>query len=141
VSCARRNHGLAPLITRRATSRGLASIAGCCSFASSSIATCATHLTHDWYLHRSEERYLGFVFDRAKEVSNPLCGDVMVFRYGRCYSHGGIVTRSAPLAIVHAFQPAGFVLEEEVAQNPTLSAPGRYPKFFSLWATANEDEA
>jgi hypothetical protein len=30
----------------------------------------------DWYLHRAEERYLGFIFDRAKEVAAPLPGDV-----------------------------------------------------------------
>ncbi|MGH6864514.1 MAG: hypothetical protein ACRECN_09680, partial [Methylocella sp.] len=57
----------------------------------------------DWYLHRSEERYLGFIVDRTKEVdpsagSGPLPGDVMVFRYGRCYSHGGIVTAACPLS-------------------------------------------
>jgi hypothetical protein len=88
----------------------------------------------DWYLHRSEERYLGFVFDRAKEVTDPLPGDAMVFRYGRCYAHGGIVTRGAPLAIVHAYQPALVVLEEEVAHDPVLSAPARHAKVFSLWA-------
>ena len=48
----------------------------------------------DWHLHRSEERYLGFVFERGREVAEPQPGDVAVFRYGRCYSHGGIVTRS-----------------------------------------------
>ena len=90
--------------------------------------------TDDWYLHRSEERYLGFVFDRAKEVINPLPGDVMVFRYGRCYAHGGIVTVTRPLTIVHAYQPAMAVLEEEVARCPILCAPARNPKFFSLWA-------
>ncbi|MGA7384506.1 MAG: hypothetical protein WBW81_07390 [Methylocella sp.] len=88
----------------------------------------------DWYLHRSEERYLGFVFDRTKEVDAPLPGDVMVFRYGRCYAHGGIVTLASPLTIVHAFQPARVVLEDEVARSPDLCAPARRPKFFSLWA-------
>jgi hypothetical protein len=76
----------------------------------------------DWYLHRAEERYLGFIFDRAKEVTTPLPGDVMVFRYGRCFSHGGIVTIASPLTIVHAFQPALAVLEEEVARCPALCA-------------------
>lgn len=90
--------------------------------------------TDDWYLHRSEERYLGFVFDRAKEVTTPLSGDVMVFRYGRCYAHGGIVTKGGPLTIVHAYQPARVVLEEAVAANPALSAVSRRPKFFSYWA-------
>jgi cell wall-associated NlpC family hydrolase len=88
----------------------------------------------DWYLHRSEERYLGFIFDRAKEVLSPLPGDVMVFRYGRRYSHGGIVSRPAPLTIVHAYQPARIVLEEEVACNPMLGQASRKPKFFSYWA-------
>src|SRR5580704_9168227 len=57
----------------------------------------------DWHLHRSEERYLGWVTARAGEVSVPSTGDVMVFRWGRCYSHGGIVVGARPLTIVHAF--------------------------------------
>lgn len=89
--------------------------------------------SEDWYMHRSEERYLGFVFDRTKEVPDPQPGDVMVFRYGRCYSHGGIVTCASPLTIVHAFQSAGRVIEEEVSSNPVLCAPQRKPKFFSYW--------
>lgn len=88
----------------------------------------------DWYLHRSEERYLGFIFDRTKEVAAPMPGDVMVFRYGRCYAHGGVVTKASPLTIVHAFQPSRCVLEEEVARTPALCAPARNPKVFSLWA-------
>jgi NlpC/P60 family putative phage cell wall peptidase len=90
----------------------------------------------DWMMHRSEEKYLGFVFDRAEEISfeEARPGDVMLFRYGRCYSHGGIVTASKPLAIVHAFQPARAVIEEEVAANLTLSNPLRRPRVFSYWA-------
>lgn len=89
----------------------------------------------DWMLHRSEERYLGFVFDRTKEVTLPMPGDVMVFRYGRCYSHGGIVTCASPVTIIHAFQPAGGVVEDDVFSNLALSNPGRKPKFFSYWAS------
>lgn len=88
----------------------------------------------DWYLHRAEEKYLGFVVERLKEIAEPEPGDVVVFRYGRCYSHGAFVTRAVPLSIVHAFQPFGMVLEEETANNPVLSEPMRQPKFFSYWA-------
>jgi cell wall-associated NlpC family hydrolase len=88
----------------------------------------------DWMLHRSEERYLGFIFDRTKEVAAPLPGDVMVFRYGRCYSHGGIVTCTNPVTIIHAFGPVRAVIEDEVTSNLTLCNPGRKPKFFSYWA-------
>jgi cell wall-associated NlpC family hydrolase len=88
----------------------------------------------DWHLHRSEERYLGFIFDRGAEVVQPLPGDVMVFRYGRCYSHGGIVTAAAPLRIVHAYHQAGMVIEDEVLRNAVLADPARKPLFFSIWA-------
>src|SRR6516165_5996133 len=59
----------------------------------------------DWMLHRSEEKYLGFILDRAQEVEEPRRGDIMVWRYGRCYSHGAIVTGVRPLTIVHAYRP------------------------------------
>ncbi|MCB4802638.1 cell wall-associated NlpC family hydrolase [Methylobacterium brachiatum] len=88
----------------------------------------------DWHLHRDDERYLGFVFDRAAEVARADPGDVIVFRYGRAYAHGGIVTAAEPLTLVHAFSPAQAVVEEPLARNPVLTEPGRHPRFFSLWA-------
>jgi cell wall-associated NlpC family hydrolase len=88
----------------------------------------------DWHLHRGEERYLGFIFDRSAEAAQPLPGDVMVFRYGRCYSHGGIVTAANPLRIVHAYYQARTVIEDEVARNAVLADPARKPRFFSVWA-------
>lgn len=90
----------------------------------------------DWHLHRSEERYLGFVFDRCAEVAAPQPGDVIVFKIGRCYAHGGIVTAVAPLKIVHAFYQARCVLEEEVHRNRQLSDPARAPRYFSYWANS-----
>ena len=88
----------------------------------------------DWHLHHSEERYLGFVFDHSRETTAPRPGDVMVLRYGRCYSHGGVVTGADPLTIVHAYYPARCVIEEEVARNAVLADTARKPRFFSLWA-------
>lgn len=90
----------------------------------------------DWHLHRSEERYLGFIFDRCGEITAPEPGDVMVLRYGRCYSHGGIVTTTKPLSVVHAFHPARMVIEEDVEHNSVLSDRSRAPRFFSYWARA-----
>ena len=87
----------------------------------------------DWHLHRSEERYLGFVFAHCQERADVEPGDVVVFRYGRCYAHGGIVTGCAPLTLVHAYSPAGCVLEETVAANATLSDPARARRVFSRW--------
>lgn len=88
----------------------------------------------DWHMHRSEERYLGFVLANCDErgtgeAAEP--GDIVVFRFGRCWAHGGIVATPDPLAIVHAFSPAGCVVEEEVGRNGTLSANSRAPRIFS----------
>ena len=46
---------------------------------------------HDWMLHRSEERYLGWVEKFAARVDAPEPGDLVLFRVGRCLAHGGIV--------------------------------------------------
>jgi cell wall-associated NlpC family hydrolase len=90
----------------------------------------------DWHLHRAEEKYLGFVFDRTHEVEKPQAGDVAVFRFGRCYSHGGIVVETDPLAIVHAYAPARCVVEELIGQNPELADTRRGARFFSYWTNA-----
>lgn len=89
--------------------------------------------TRDWHLHRGEERYLDTLLARAHEVLTPQPGDVMLFRIGRCYAHGGIVTGQEPLTIVHAFLPARCVVEEEVARNGELAERMKQAKFFSYW--------
>jgi NlpC/P60 family putative phage cell wall peptidase len=76
--------------------------------------------THDWHMHRGEERYLQSLLAHAERIESPQPGDVMLFRVGRCYSHGGIVTSSDPLTIVHASFPAKIVLEETVKQNAQM---------------------
>jgi NlpC/P60 family putative phage cell wall peptidase len=75
---------------------------------------------HDWHLHRGEERYLDALLSRAARVEAPQPGDVMLFRVGRCYSHGAIVIRPKPLTVVHASFPAGVVLEEVVTGNAMM---------------------
>jgi cell wall-associated NlpC family hydrolase len=90
----------------------------------------------DWHLHRNDERYLGFVFDRCCEIEEPNLGDIIVFRYGRCYSHGGIVTRLRPLSFIHAHLPARCVLEEGLVECIDLAHPARRRKFFSYWKSS-----
>jgi NlpC/P60 family putative phage cell wall peptidase len=89
--------------------------------------------TRDWHLHRSEERYLGFLLERARVVAQPQAADVILFRYGRCFSHGGIVTTADPLTIVHAFAPAGRVIEEALSHNAELLARVGQARFASYW--------
>ena len=89
--------------------------------------------TRDWMLHRDDERYLAFLLARAHEVERPDAGDVILFRFGRCFAHGGIVATSKPLTIVHAFAPARVVLEEEVHRNAELAERLGRVKFASYW--------
>ena len=62
----------------------------------------------DWHLHRSVELYLGGVLDRATEIPGPpRPGDIAIFKMGRCFAHGVIVTRW-PL-LIHAHYSAGVI--------------------------------
>lgn len=72
----------------------------------------------DWALHRGEERFLGFVAQHAEPTAYALAGDVLLFRYGRCYSHGAIVVDDR--LMVHAFIERGVELVErdEFAHRP-----------------------
>jgi NlpC/P60 family putative phage cell wall peptidase len=88
--------------------------------------------TKDWMLHREDERYLGFLIDRSCQVERPAAGDVILFRVGRCFSHGGIVSGAEPLKIIHAFAPARCVVEEEIARNPELAGRLSQAMFFSV---------
>lgn len=84
----------------------------------------------DWMLHRSEERYLGWVERYAHEVAYPKPGDIAVFRFGRCFSHAAIVVDYP--SIIHAYRPAGMVVQDDMCANADLAA--REVKFFSLWS-------
>ena len=73
----------------------------------------------DWHLHRGEERFLGWIQDRANRVKNPEPGDVALFRYGRCVSHGGIVDCIEPdVTMIHASLSAGVVERAEIRAWP-----------------------
>lgn len=69
----------------------------------------------DWHLHRSAERFLGWIAEFAEPVAIPAPGDVALFRFGRCVSHGGIVETLEPEPImIHADMKAGQVERCEV---------------------------
>ncbi|MDE1988904.1 MAG: hydrolase [Betaproteobacteria bacterium] len=68
---------------------------------------------HDWMLHRSEERFLGWVEQFAVRVDEPAPGRVAIFRFGRCASHGGILCDGGMM--IHADLRAGRVIRSELA--------------------------
>jgi NlpC/P60 family putative phage cell wall peptidase len=86
--------------------------------------------SQDWHLHRDAERYLDGLVRYAREISGPPePGDVAVFRFGRCFSHGAIVV-SWP-RLIHAWWNAGVVYAD--ADQPPLT--GRAARFFDPYPT------
>ena len=65
------------------------------------------HYPRDWMLHRDEERYLEWVQKYAHQVDAPRPGDIAMFKFGRCVSHGAIVTDWPTL--IHAYSREGNV--------------------------------
>lgn len=85
------------------------------------------------HMHSNDEIYLGHVLRYAHEIPGPPGdGDIVMFRFGRVYSHGGIVIGWP--RIVHTLRPGGTVIDdvERCALGPrALATLPR--KFFSLW--------
>ena len=72
------------------------------------------HLPHDWAAHRDEERYLEHVEQWAHRIEGPPePGDIVLYRYGRCISHGAIVVQWPQ--IIHAYVNKGVILDDALA--------------------------
>ena len=87
----------------------------------------------DWHLHRDGEKYLGWIERHCGPIEAAAPGDIVLFRYGRAFAHGAIVTAANPMTIIHAYADSGMVLEEPIARDPRLSDPRRERRFFSFW--------
>lgn len=59
----------------------------------------------DWHLHRSDEKYLGWLKRYGREVAEPQVGDVVLWQFGRCYSHGAIYIGGGD--IIHSYLSIG----------------------------------
>lgn len=95
----------------------------------------------DWMHHRDAERYLEGLLEHAKEIKGPpKPGDIVLWKFGRCYSHGAIVIEW-PL-IIHASAGTNIHLEDAsklqslcfIGENVPGKGNPRPVKFFSYWA-------
>ena len=82
---------------------------------------------HDWHLHRDSERYLGWLEQYALPADEPHPGDVIVWKFGRTYSHGAIYLGNRQ--IVHAYLGLGCVLGT-LDDAPMAGRPVRYYSLF-----------
>ncbi len=94
----------------------------------------------DWHLHRSAERYLTIVLDHAREIPGPpLPGDIVLWRFGRCFSHRAIVVDWP--TIIHAYVGRACLFEDAeaaawlryVGEATTGQGRPRPRRLFSLW--------
>lgn len=97
---------------------------------------------NQWHLHNRAERYMEWVKRWASEVAGPdegrepLPGDIVLFHYGQCYAHGGIVTEW-PI-MIHALGP-NRVQRQSVTSNTLLRRLRK--KYFSVWEKQGEEVA
>lgn len=84
---------------------------------------------HDWHLHQAEEQYLGWVRQHAKPVTNrePMAGDIILYKFGKCISHGAIVVDYPQ--VIHSYLGQGVVLANTL-QNPLGK---RIAEVYSYW--------
>jgi len=55
----------------------------------------------DWHFHQNEERYLEMLEKFCDRTDDPQPGDIAMFRFGHCSSHGAIVI--AWPTVIHAY--------------------------------------
>ena len=83
-----------------------------------------------WHLHRDEELYMAALDARANRTEHPQVGDIALFRFGRTFSHAGIVVEGGQL--VHAYNRAGggSVIKTSLSQAPLTGRSGPRPTIF-----------
>ena len=85
------------------------------------------YYAQQWASNQREERYLKWIERYACRVDVPLPGDIVVYLFGRCMSHGGVVVEWP--SIVHSYVKLGCLLDHGDKGN----LEGRYHRFYSPW--------
>ncbi len=84
---------------------------------------------YDYHLHKNEERYLPLVERAAHRIEGePRPGDIALFKFGRCISHGAIMLEAPDF--IHAHVQQGVVLDS-LEHNPYFSS--RLAGYWSIW--------
>lgn len=105
--------------------RFLTEVYGACGIA---VPRDLEHWPKDWMMHADGEQYLSIIRKFAREVESPQPGDVILFRFGRAYSHSAIIVEY-PRVMIHSGWRSGVQIgsaaETMFARRPKL--------FFSPW--------
>jgi cell wall-associated NlpC family hydrolase len=94
------------------------------------------HYSPQFFLHQSEERYIGWVTKFAREITQEEAkpGDIVLYKVkgGLCYAHGALVVKPGWPTIIHAHFAAKCVRRDD-GMRPRLGSRVVGIKFFSLW--------
>ena len=92
-----------------------------------------------WHMHQVEEKYLGWIEKFAREItdgSTPKPGDIIMFRFGKTFSHGAIVIDYPTLihAVPHGTggKQRGPVTLVDMSRH--MGMANRERKVYSIWA-------
>lgn len=89
----------------------------------------------DWHLHRSEEIFTGWLARYAHPVTDGaaamLPGDVLLFQFGRCFSHASIVVSDPETEVIvaHAYLRRGVILSR-LTELPLAGRPVQHWSLF-----------
>lgn len=81
----------------------------------------------DIMFHSDDSRYVDTVLEYCDEVPQPQPGDLAMWRYGKTWSHGAVVSDWP--RVIHAYAPFCAVVEMSVTDDSRLA--NRAVRFFS----------
>ncbi len=84
-------------------------------------------------MNHDRERFVEGILERGGvEVDEPRIGDVAIFRFGKCFSHGALIINSEE--VVHAFFKSGIVLvsRRDETDLAVLGAGRRPVRYFDV---------
>ena len=78
--------------------------------------------SNEWHLHHSDEWFLNYVKKYCRKVRKPRPGDILLYQYGRCVSHGAIYIGND--RVIHAVIQQGVILSD-IHEVQFVDAKGR----------------
>lgn len=64
----------------------------------------------DWHMHQMGEQYLEHIKSVCFEVNEPQPGDIVLYKIGKCVSHGAIVIEWP--TIIHSYINLGVIIQD-----------------------------
>ncbi|WP_198078818.1 C40 family peptidase [Acinetobacter calcoaceticus] len=65
----------------------------------------------DWHLHQMEQRYLELILGVCDPVEGPpQAGDIVLYNFGKCISHGAIVIEWPQ--VIHSYLHQGVIIQD-----------------------------